>query len=295
MKQYRYRPEEIGRTEWPSGELRLDGIEVTTNPDEADLFVCPGPLLLFQKPSDLDRFPYMKGREDKHVFFDVSDYETVYDKPCIFIRCNLRTWMLARDVNSVSWSWPVEDMSECIAVPDGGFKYDVSFQGWNWSDVRKASIQSCLNAWNLRCDIATYTDFFGYLKDYDPEFHRRRAEFRRSMRESRIALCPESIPGVFPYRFFEAMSAGRVPLLVGSGYVLPWADEIPYDQFTIRVQRESAADVGMVAQAALSIGTDADFIEMGLKARHYYETFLHRDKWASLMADAIKKKLGVLV
>lgn len=294
MRQYIYKPSEAGLSEWPSGQLRLEGIDVTKNPEEADLFVIPGALTqMFPRRSNLEQLPYFKSYEEKHVAFDCSDHEPLYHTSAMFIRCNTREWYLKTDPNTISWPWPVEDMSECVALPDDGFKWDVSFQGWNWSDVRKASIQSCLAIGGLLCDFATYSDFFGYLKDYDPEFHRRRGEFRRSLRESRIALCPESIQGVFPYRFFEAMSAGRVPLLVGSGYVLPFAEEIPYGEFCIFLPAELANTAGRVA--ASIIENKPDFVAMGLKARYYYERYLHRDKWAALMTQAVKKKLGVLV
>ncbi len=291
MLQYIYKAQEIGLTEWPSGTLRLEGIPVTEDPEEADIFVCPGPLLLFQNPSDLDRFPYIKERESSHVYFDCSDYEPLYGKKCLFIRCNTRTWYLDKDPNTISWAWPVENYAGCMDVPEGGFKYDISFQGWNWSDVRMKSIESCKNLAGLNWDIAAYTDFFGYLKEDNPEFHRRRGEFRRSMRESRIALCPESIPGVFPYRFFEAMSAGRIPLLVGSDFVFPFADVIPYQDFIIHLERSHADQAGFAALDFIQSHSDDDIIERGKLGRGYWQQYLNRDDWSRTAAAAVRKKL----
>lgn len=259
------------------------------NPVEADIFVCPGPLMLFQDPAMLDRFPYMSGRETHHVFFDVSDYEPVYSKPCLFIRCNTRDWYLHSDPNTISWAWPVENYAECIDVPEGGFKFDVSFQGWLSSDARKAAVESCRQS-DLKFDIAGYPDFCGYIYD-QPEGIRRRAEFRRSMRESRVCLCPESIPGVFPYRFFEAMSAGRVPLLVGSSFMLPFADEIPYSEFSLFVPSSRAIDAADAVRRLIGGCSDAQIVEMGLKARQYWLRFLNRDDWPRTMSYAVCKKL----
>lgn len=294
MKQYVYSPQEVGMDCWPSGELRLQGIEVTTDPKDADLFVCPGPLMLFQNPSDLERFPFMKGREERHVFFDCSDWDTIYTrKNCILIRCNLKRFMLEAHPNSIAWSWPVEDFSECVEVPTGGFKYDVSFQGWLSSKARINSVASCVNDTSLTPDIATYEDFCGYIYETQ-EGLRRRAEFRRSMRESRIALCPESIAGCLPYRFFEALSAGRVPLLVGSDYNLPFADEIPYDDFILRCSFLDASKANLVAGKFIKSSSDDQIIEKGRTGRHYWEKFLNRDKWPELMSYAVQRKLGVL-
>lgn len=295
MKQYRYSPPEIGFDCWPSGELRLEGIEVTTDPADADLFVCPGPLLLFQNPSDLERFPHMQGREERHVFFDCSDFDTIYTrKNCIFIRCNLKKFMLEAHPNSIAWPWPVEDFAECVQVPESGFQYDISFQGWLSSDCRMKSVASCVDDTSLTPDIAAYPDFCGYIYETD-EGVRRRAEFRRSMRESRIALCPESIQGCLPYRFLEAMSAGRVPLLVGSDYNLPFADEIPYDDFILRCSARDASKANAVARTFIKSNTDQQIIEKGRQGRHWFERRLNRNDWPSMMAYAVQKKLGMPV
>ena len=293
MRQYVYTPQECGRSEWPAGTLRLEGIEITDDPLQAEVFVYPGALHEVKDPRELDRLPYMAGNEERHVFFHCSDDEVLYDKKCLFIRCNTRTWMLEKDPNTISWPWPVENFSECLDLPADGFKYDVSFQGWLWSNARKQSVES-VQASGLKCDIAGYPDFCGYIYD-TPEGVRRRAEFRRSMKESRIALCPESIPGVFPYRFFEAMSAGRVPLLVGSDFVLPFADEIPYAEFALFLESDHAKESGELIRAILAKVSDDELIRMGLVARDYWVRFLNRDWYPATMAYAVRKRLEVYI
>jgi hypothetical protein len=290
MKQYIYRPEEANRNEWPSGTLRLN-FDVTADPGKADVFVYPGALHEVSNPADLDRLPYMAGNESKHVFYHCGDHEVLYGKPCRFIRSNTRTWYFAQDPNTISWPWPVEQYAECMEVPTDGFKYDLSFHGWNWSDVRKQSVASCLEQKELLFDVATYSDFTGYIYD-KPEGIRRRKEFRRSMRESVLALCPESIPGVFPYRFFEAMSAARVPVLVGSDYVLPFRDEIPYELFTLFIPRDNATQTGERITDLLSRKSYSELIDMGQLARQMWAQWLNtRDDGVRLMTYAVEKAL----
>lgn len=281
---------------WPSGELRLEGIAVTTNPDEADIFVCPGNLSIFQDNGTLNRdrlykLPYLATREARHVFFDVSDnFKTPIGLPCLFIRCDARAWMLPVDTGTIQIAWPVEDYEECVEPPEDGFKFDVSFQGWLSSDVRIAAATACNTSKFLHSDIAAYPDFTGYIFD-TPEGVRRRAEFRRSMRESRLCLCPESIAGVLPYRFFEALSAGRVPLLVSTAYVLPFADDIPYSNFIIRVEANDAAQADKAAIDFVQDHSDAALHDIGLEARFYWEQFLDPKNWATLMSKEVQKKL----
>lgn len=298
LKQYVYTPQECGRDSWPSGELRLEGAITVEHPNDADVFVVPGALFLFKDDfSVLDRLPYMAGRENRHVMFDVSDYITQpLHREWIMLRCDIRNWMMKDDPNGISMAWPVEDYSECIELPEGGFKYDVTFRGWLSTDTRRASSDACKNHPSLKCDIEQYADFTGYLHDrttnqWNAEGLRRREGFRRGMKESRIALCPESIPGVFPYRFWEAMSAGRVPLLIGSDFVFPFRDEIPYGDFIFKLDREYAHEAAIVVNDRIRQTSDDELIEMGKLARHYWELYLDCRKWPSLMQRAVEKQL----
>lgn len=295
MKVYTYKHTELGLAGWPQGEFRLDGVEHVGDPNEADIFLTPGPLSLFENPASLDRFPYMAGREDRHVFGDVSEIPTIFNKKCMFIRCNLKAKYKAVDINSIAWAWPVENYAECIDVPADGFTYDVSFHGWiiptQICSTRFDATQSCLDFNNdhpLKCDFARYDGFTGAIYATS-EGLRRRFRFRQSMRESRLALCPHSIPGDFPYRFFEAMSAGRVPVLVGRDQVFPFADEIPYHEFILHIDVDDQCKTGAIVRKFLDTHSDDDLIRMGRLAREYWVRYLNRDDWPRTMRYAVEK------
>lgn len=297
MRQYIYSAKEAGLDSWPSGELRLSEIEITKNPNEAAIFVCPGNIRIFEKSSGvldiekLNKLPYFKGNEARTVLFDVSDnFKKAINLPVIFIRCDVRTWMLPNDPNTLSVAWPVENFEECVAVPEEGFKFHLSFQGWLSSDERKQSVEACRSDSRLHCDIAGYQDFCGYIY-HEAEGIRRRREFRRSMRESRITLCPSSIDGVFPYRYWESLSAGRVALLVGSDFVYPFADEIDYSAFTITCPREEAHRANQIALNFFRSHSDSEIAEMGLLARAAWERWLDSRKWPELMSYAVRKHI----
>lgn len=308
LKQYIYSPSEAGFTQWPDGTLRLEGIEVTTDPRQADVFVCPGNIRIFELRTGsgvldidkLNKLPYFSGNESRHVFFDVSDnFKKPINLPITFIRCDVRTWMLPHDPNTIQMAWPVEDWGY-MELPEGGFKYDVGCHAWSSTTVRVEAAESCQAHTALKCDIAMYPDFSGYLWDratqaWTAEGLRRRQEFARSMRESRVSLCGESIPGVLPYRFFEAMSASRVPLLIGSDYVLPFADEIPYSEFILSVPSNQARSAGTVIKRFVASHSDEQIVEMGRKARHWWVKMLNSADWPKMMAYAVEKRLAVHV
>lgn len=288
MKAYTYTPQEAGLSKWPDGQLRLT-CQQTETPADADVFVYPGAIHGLSA-ADLRRLPHFAARPERHVFFHCADHETLYDCPSLIIRCNTRSWYFSKDPNTISWPWPVEDFSECIDS-SAGFQFDVSFHGWRWSNVRKQSVDS-VRASGLSADIAEYDDFTGYIYD-QPEGLRRRTAYRKSLKASRIALCPESIPGVFPYRFFEAMSAGRVPMLVASNYVLPWEDVIPWSELMITQEAEYAAKCGQAAEMIIQASKDVAFVEIGLNAREWWDSHLRSDKWPTLMTQAVERKLSL--
>lgn len=296
MRQYIYTPEEAQFNCWPSGELRLEGIDITRNPEEADVFVTPGNLSMFRdngrlRRDWLERLPYYRGREERHVFFDVSDNFTEPNYlPILFIRCDVRTWMLEHDTGSLSVAWPVEDYEECVDLPAGGFAWDVSGRMWISTDTRDISTRVCLDHSGLRPDIVRYDDFTGYIY-HEPEGVRRRKFYRQSMKGSRVCLCPESIPGVLPYRFFEAMSAGRVPVLVSSDYVLPFADLIPYDSFIVRIERGQASETANIIKDFLAKHPDEELVRMGLAAREFWLRFLDSRRWPETMGFLVRKAI----
>ncbi len=293
MKQYIYTPTELGIPQFSDGILRLnDSIEVTNDPSAADVFIVPEPLFKFTKTCGLDKIPYISHYPDRHVFFDLSEHFTVYSyQSPIFIRAALTQQILARDPNSIAWPWPVDDFSDILCQPHQ-MSHRLSFHGWASSLARKVAAKSCLEVMGQHADIQLYPSFYGYQSPEQQSHHRQL--YKESMQRSQLCLSVESIPGVIPYRFYEAMSAGRVQLYVGANYTLPFADEIPYDNFVLKVNTDDADQAGIVARDWIRNAATRSIVEKGLEARHYWEKYLHRDKWVDLITYAVQKKINLL-
>jgi hypothetical protein len=275
-------------------------VDVTT-PKEADFVYLPipyrdstPPLL---SPLNLQKIIQWLGVDERRVvLFDVADDEmtTTLNPNVMFIRCNVKPFMRREMPRTITWPWPteVESFQECWPIPEGGFKYDVGYHAWTRSsNVRKACQVSLeTNPSGLSTDMACYDNFTGYIY-YEEEGIRRRKEFRRSMRESRLSMCPLSIWNVFPYRFTEALAAKRVPVLICDGVEFPWADRIPYDQFMVRLTNDESLNVGPILKNWLSKHSDEEIIKMGELGYSYWNKWLNRDKWADLMPVAIEERL----
>lgn len=298
MKQYIYTPQEMGLEKFADGTLRLN-IEETRDPWEADVFVCPQALHTFTTRSGLRILPHLRPRngsflEDwtrRHVFLDISEHFTTYDDNlCIFIRSALTKKMLEWGPNSISWPYPVGDFKD-VMIPTGGFRHDVTFHGFLSNLARKVSVKSCRES-GLIYDITGYPNFYGYCSKEEQEI--RMLTMKTGLKYSRLALCQESIPGVIPYRFYEAMSAGRCQLYIGADYNLPFADKIDYHQFVSFLNVDSADEAGAAVKDWITRYDDGHLISKGRYARECWEKYLQPSNWVQLMTDVVVDKIGAM-
>ena len=271
--------------------------KAVASPKEADIVVLPIPVRDTTLPQDLLKaiVKYCGVDERRIVGYDCSDFDQDYSDShpkCLFIRCNTKGWMKRRMPRTIPWIWPVEDLKDCVAYPEGYPKYTIGFQGWiTSSNVRYNSVNSCIKEFGDKFDVQTYNDFYGYLKDGDPEQTRRRNEFKRSLRECLLQLCPSSINNVFPYRFYEAMSAGRVPVLFCTDFCLPWQNKIDWDSCIVTFPAEESQNAGRLIKNWLNHHSTEQIMEMGLKGRQAWETWLNRDKFDPLLKLAIEEAM----
>lgn len=305
MKIFTYKDEDVSqfpafkeRPWMPEGE----GVEKTDDPAEADYIVCPAALHRIKSRNmglrvdkalkvTVETLKHWKQYEHKHVFFDCSDFENSFNgTTATLIRCNVRDFMLA-DKNTIPWFWPVDDLKDFVSVPEDGFKFDAGFQGWLSTDTRKQAGESCKRVFGSKFNHRTFSDFFGHMANKAAQ-DERRVTFLRGQQETKVLLAPQSIPGVFPYRFYEAMSSGRVPALFCTGYHLPFQKEIDWDKCTLRYRAEEAPRAGELLKEFFNKTSDEQILEMGRYGREVWDRWLNRDKQPELVAYALRKKLG---
>ena len=296
LKTYTYPDQmikDIGHT--PDEALRLDEHTPVNSLDEADIIIVPVPLYKFGSREDMMKLPYFRDYENKHVIFGCSDNTPAFDTMAILLQCNLKDWMLARDVNSIACAWPVgkDDIDACAPIPAEGFTFDVGFHGWYYSKWRKAAVDSVSEQFGPGSfDSALYKDFSGYLEAGGTEWNRRRGLFLESLKMCRVQLCPQSISGDWPYRAYEAMCAARVPVLVCTGDVRPRNDEIDYAEFMLTIPAERADEAGVIIREFLYNHSDEELFEMGKKGREAYLNYLDAREWPRFFREMLQKHLG---
>jgi hypothetical protein len=68
------------------------------------------------------------------------------------------------------------------------------------------------------------------------------AEFRRLMNSSKFALCPRGY-GPTSYRLYEAIQTGCVPVYIYDTPVLPYADDLDWEEFCVLVPEDRVGDI----------------------------------------------------
>jgi hypothetical protein len=291
---YSYTSAECGLREAPDECLKLagDDVRVVTDPAKADVFVVPPPFHKLGLRNAL-RLPHLDGNERRHVLFSIGEaIHTVLGRPCIFIRCDATQYLMARERTTVPWPWPAEDLGawEQLGLP---FQWDVFFHGWARLPLTTAACNSCAAA-GLNCNIRVDTQFWAHQPLTDDQRAERRANFLGGLAASRLSLCPRSgDTSVIRYRFYEAMSMGRVPVLIGDESVLPFADRIDYDKCALWLEEDKVENVGPALKEWLAAHTDEQILDMGRYGREMWHKYLARDRWPELWTLVVKERLGL--
>lgn len=104
----------------------------------------------------------------------------------------------------------------------------VGFCGCPW-DNRKPLLNALRKCPDVVCDFIEREQFWGG-KPHDPVLVR---EFRKNMLSAHFNMCSRGA-GNFSIRFYQSLSVGRVPILMDTDMILPFEDEIPWDEICVR-------------------------------------------------------------
>lgn len=281
---------------WPN-------FEETTNPTRADVF-CVRQRLVELEKSQITALPFYKGdARHRHVFFSLGpdmhpkiarDFSKF---PGIFVRAVVNQTMLKADPDIVVWPWPTDDLGKFMHMPPGGFKYDAVYQG-HWKAYPGDPTKSVLDALRkapLNLHIVDVPQFWPTIRDREPA---RGAQLRKSFCEgiqaSRLAICPNSnINGGMRYRFYEALSMGRVNFCTGDKYVLPLKSKINWEDCLIYLPESTIPRMGQIMADWLKAHTDSQIMKMGLEARATWQKWLWRGRWGEVLGGIVRERLGL--
>ena len=270
--------------------------ELTSNADEADFYwtsIDAGHIEAYHGgvtaiAQGVRKLAHWQGNEHRHVFYFCSDGADPVGIPSIMFRQSF--YALTKDVNAIAWPYAVDDFGDLVTGDFDGLPYDVSFVG---SRVSHKCRMESFDSMKATPAIKSYLDdsglHWGKVENTPVGLHRREL-FIQSLAESKMVLAARG-GGLSSYRFFEAMSAGRIPILLADDWELPCKDLIKWDKCMIQIPESEARQVGPFLADYLSKTSNRTLAEMGLYAYAAWHCYLAPDAWPEMMAWYIERLL----
>lgn len=108
----------------------------------------------------------------------------------------------------------------------------------NGAIIRKLMILKMKRS-TLPSIIVSRKQFSGWTRDNSIERQKRYEDYEKLIKESRYVLCPRG-DGNQSLRFYETLSAGRVPVIIDSHMRFPFQEFIDYSKFTITLKMKDS-------------------------------------------------------
>lgn len=105
-----------------------------------------------------------------------------------------------------------------------------------------------------------------------------RAQYLENIANSDFVLAPKG-DGNFSIRFYEALALGRIPVLVDTESILPLEDEIPYNEYIVRVPYRKIHHIGAYIAHYYNQHTGESYQEAQRRARALFTEKLRVDRF----------------
>ena len=114
-----------------------------------------------------------------------------------------------------------------------------------------------------------------------------RSEFVENLRDAPLALCVRGDANA-SQRFYEALSASRIPLFLDTDCSLPLEEIIDYDRVMLRVPARELALLPARVREWWREQTPESFLAVERRAREIYEKYLRLDRYFAIVFDREK-------
>ena len=240
------------RIEW---ERQLDiwsrggqKVKLVSAPDNADFVVSTSGLHDFRKPWP----PSTKKSSRPGLVWDAGDFPSG-NMPGLY--CSLPRFLFdSRSHRSFCYPIIYNELIEKFDQSEA--TKDWSFVGGVTSGLRQRLIKHLSARQGSRGICCVQSGPWSQM--FDRSGVGKKKDFAESIRRSKFILCPRG-NGVGSIRLFETLKAGRVPVIISNGYVLP--SGIEWDKCAIRVRENNLHAIESIVDS-------------------------HQDRWSSMAMEA---------
>ncbi|MCE9643662.1 glycosyltransferase family 47 protein [Candidatus Parcubacteria bacterium] len=282
--------------------LREPIVEIVEDPAIADYFLVPHDF--YRIALEKEYFARVVARAEEHgkkiLIFDYSDYDSPIEVPDSIV-FRYSQYRYKKATNEIIAAPFVEDLgARGVALRAKGERPVVGFCGWADFDSLRRRLRyyarlllveahalfqnSALRAhrpglYFRRAALARLRDSALVVSNFlirktfsahahsitsDPQTARR--EYIENMVNSDFVLAPKG-DGNYSMRFYEALSLGRIPLLIDTETELPLESEIDYSSFVLRVSYKDMDRLPQIVADFYAGLTEEEFKAMQERAR----------------------------
>ncbi len=139
----------------------------------------------------------------------------------------------------------------------------------------------------IRSSIVVRRFYSLHQKSGSFEPRRNRDEYVENLRECDLALCTRGDANA-SQRFYEALSASRIPLFLDTDCVLPLEELIDYDRVMLRVSWKNLQRMPELLQGFIAKLSVSRTQQIEREARVVYDEYLRMDRFFAIVFDPVK-------
>ncbi|PIR53735.1 hypothetical protein COU75_04450 [Candidatus Peregrinibacteria bacterium CG10_big_fil_rev_8_21_14_0_10_42_8] len=152
--------------------------------------------------------------------------------------------------------------------------------------LRMQAIDQLQKSRDIETNFIIRSSYSGNSKTIKTDVEQTRKEYIHNMIDSDYALVVKG-DGNYSYRFYEALSLGRIPVLLDTDCLLPLEDVINYDECVLRVDFKNVAQLGRIIAGHYASLLPEDFVTMQRKARYIFETYLSTKSYLRYITENV--------
>jgi hypothetical protein len=134
--------------------------------------------------------------------------------------------------------------------------------------------------------------FSGHAKTIELSPEQVRTEYVQNMVDSDFVLAPKGDAN-YSVRFFEALSLGRIPILIDTECCLPLEGEIDYSKCVLRVSYKDINRIPEIVSEYYNNLTDEEFVGMQEEARRVFAEYLRYDSFFNRVLPKVVNKIPI--
>lgn len=141
----------------------------------------------------------------------------------------------------------------------------------------------------IETQFTARASYSGHVATITGSVENNRRQFVENLRTSDYGLTVKGDANS-SVRFYEILSMGRIPLFLDTACVLPLEDSLNYRDFSVFVDWR---DADQIAQKLLEFHrscTPEKFMDMQIKARDAYRSYLRMDSFSHQLAHELRKR-----